>query len=171
MQRIHTTDRKSIRIPFYTSYKQEVDMKPKGIWYGLDWSWHEWCEMEGFSQGKGKNNFEIDLHLQNILVIDTEEKMKYFAHKFGEVPEWRRKNNLGDVRDYIDWKKVSETYSGIEISPYQHKFRLDRNFFWYYGWDCASGCIWNLNAIKSVTQIKYEKANDKNRSNTRNEER
>jgi len=37
---------------------------------------------------------------------------------------------------------VSKEYDGIEIAPYQWDARL--SLIWYYGWDVASGCIWNL---------------------------
>jgi hypothetical protein len=28
--------------------------------------------------------------------------------------------------------------------------RLDPAAAWYYGWDCASGCVWNLEVIADV---------------------
>ena len=46
----------------------------------------------------------------------------------------------------IDWKKVASKYDGIEINPYQFEARYQ--YLWYYGWDVASGCIWNLKSVK-----------------------
>ena len=43
---------------------------------------------------------------------------------------------------YPDWKLIAQEFDGIEIAPYQWEIRMDYNFFWYYGWDCASGCLW-----------------------------
>ena len=62
----------------------------------------------------------------------------------------------------IDWKKVASKYDGIEIVPYQPKARM--NLLWYYGWDIASGCIWNLgntslNLISKLFLIKSDKVN------------
>jgi len=51
--------------------------------------------------------------------------------------------------DYVDWEKISRQYSGIEINPYLWRRRLQGGM-WYYGWDCASGCVWNESAIKEV---------------------
>lgn len=48
----------------------------------------------------------------------------------------------------FDWIDVASRYSGIEIAPYQWKRRIHPSTFWYYTWDCASGCIWDLSAIK-----------------------
>lgn len=42
----------------------------------------------------------------------------------------------------IDWKAVAKEYDGIEIDPYQYERRFSEGFLWYYGWDCASGCVW-----------------------------
>lgn len=42
----------------------------------------------------------------------------------------------------IDWTVIAEEYDGIEIAPYQWSRRSDTHTSWYYGWDCASGCLW-----------------------------
>ncbi|QBI98814.1 hypothetical protein SEA_BOBBY_184 [Mycobacterium phage Bobby] len=52
------------------------------------------------------------------------------------------------IPDWIDWGKVAADYGGIIIAPYQWSRRMDPH--WYYTWDCASGCIWNLEAIESL---------------------
>lgn len=157
MQRIHTTNKKAIRIPYSVPYIQELSWKPIGMWYGIDWSWHEWCKSESFG-GRGKNDFELELDMKNILVLNSVDKIRQFAETFGEYPEWMKNRPYFDGKPkdkYIDWKKVSQMYSGIEISPYQWKCRHE--FMFYYGWDVASGCVWNLNAVKSVTQIEKSK--------------
>ena len=48
----------------------------------------------------------------------------------------------------LDFLKVMDEYDGIIIAPYQYSCRLmNSSTAWYYGWDCASGCIWNLGCI------------------------
>jgi hypothetical protein len=151
IHRIHSTDRKAIRIPYSTSYKQGLDYKPKGLWYGIDWEWHKWCNSEGFD-GVGKNNFSLELDMEKILVIDSPDSLRNFTVRFGAFPQWMMQNGSfrGSKDKFIDWEKVAKRYSGIEITPYLYKCRFE--FMFYYGWDVASGCVWNLNAIKSVTQ-------------------
>ena len=53
---------------------------------------------------------------------------------------------------YVDWREVAARWDGISITPYQWSCRheLDRAM-WYNGWDCASACVWNLNAIEEAT--------------------
>ena len=49
----------------------------------------------------------------------------------------------------IDWDRVLSEYDGIEIAPHQEDLRVDPKFRWYWAWDSAGGCIWNLGAIAS----------------------
>ena len=55
---------------------------------------------------------------------------------------------------YINWRKVAKAFDGIIIPEYIYSRRLDGNASdWYYGWDCASGCIWDARAIKTTKKI------------------
>jgi len=56
----------------------------------------------------------------------------------------------------IDWEAVAKRYTGIEIEPYNWERRnsgpnnnYSMSMLWYYGWDCASGCVWELDALVS----------------------
>lgn len=48
---------------------------------------------------------------------------------------------------------IGARYDGIVITPYVWSMRLDRSAFWYYGWDCASGCIWNASAVAELVPL------------------
>lgn len=166
MQRIHHTNNSEIKIPSPIRYREmEVTMKPNGLWYSIDWSWVDWCkDNTGWTH---RNHFELEIDLTKVLLIDTGNKLKEFAKNFGEIPEWQKELANSDAmkklwdnpkRDYINWKQVAEKYSGIEINPYHRMQR--RDYLWVSGWDVSSGCIWNLELIKSVKQIEknnYEK--------------
>lgn len=41
-------------------------------------------------------------------------------------------------------------------APYQWRRRNERGFSWYYGWDCASGCIWRASAIREIRLIEID---------------
>ena len=57
----------------------------------------------------------------------------------------------------VSWAGVeADGYHGIVISPYCWERRLARHARWYYPWDCASGCIWNADAIASVALMENE---------------
>ena len=62
----------------------------------------------------------------------------------------------GDNERYcrmIQWDRVAERYQGIVITPYIWSRRLEPETHWYYPWDCASGCIWDGEAVESITVL------------------
>ena len=123
--------------------------KPRGLWLSdeaTDWGWRAWCEAESFRPDALDYETEFTLTPEaNVLIITTEDEFKAFG------AEWRREPDPDKPwHDYltgIDWPKVAERYDGIIITPYRSESRFDFENFWYAGWDCASGCIWNLRAI------------------------
>jgi hypothetical protein len=140
-QRVHTTKQPNIIIK--DSPNQTVDLKPKGFWYACGDEWIKWCKGENFRIGDLENKFILDIDFNKILVLDTIKKMVSFNKEYG-IDKYVKNGS-------IDWQKVSERYQGIEICPYQWDLRHD--FLWYYGWDIASGCIWNKQAIKNIIKL------------------
>ena len=55
----------------------------------------------------------------------------------------------------INWRAVAGDYAGLIITPYQWSRRLEP-YSWYYGWDCASGCIWDPSAITDIKLIEID---------------
>ncbi len=54
---------------------------------------------------------------------------------------------------HIEWGRVKAAYKGILITPFHQNLpRTAPDFHWYKGWDCASGCFWNLTCLRQVTQ-------------------
>jgi hypothetical protein len=124
--------------------------KPKGLWYEVDGDWECWCTSEEFRIDEFKFVHRVDLGVAKILRLTTPEMIDEFTFEFGIHPDWS-----GDARFFyeIDWPNVAEDFDGIEIAPYQWERRLELSTSWYYGWDCASGCIWSPAPDTSVTLI------------------
>jgi hypothetical protein len=134
--------------------------KPRGLWYGINQSWVEWCSSE--EPGWVHDHFhEVVLDHTKILRISNIKQFNAFEKEFGMIDPMLkmfedRMPSLGGFsleashigRESIDWHKVAKQYSGLEITPYLWEKRLTS--MWYYGWDCASGCVWNANAIVSI---------------------
>ena len=121
----------------------EDHWKPRGLWLSVqgDDDWRAWCEGENWGLERMKHAVEVTLKPDaNILVIDTLKKLDAFNTLYG-----------GDDLSCrsIAWHKVKALHDGVIIAPYQWERRHD--FMWYYGWDCASGVIWNLRAIAGVS--------------------
>ena len=129
-----------------SSYK-----KPSGFWITDDSEncWRSWCMSERFSLESLTHKHEIVLDESNILILRCPYDLDDFSRDFG-TSHW-----------CIDWPKVAARYDGLIITPYQWERRMDHD--WYYGWDCASGCIWKANAIKDIrlVAVDYEVAKPK----------
>lgn len=118
--------------------------KPAGFWLSVDGGddcWRSWCEGEAWGLERLAHASEVTLKPSaNVLVIDTPEKLDAFDMLYGD-------GDRHSLRS-IDWPRVKRVHDGVIIAPYHWSRRLD--LMWYYGWDCASGVIWNLPAIAEV---------------------
>lgn len=131
--------------------------KPKGLWVSVDGEddWPSWCESESFGLGQIRHRVILQED-HNVLLITSEEALRAFSK------EWQRFDNEAMNRvyrlkhGYIDWPGLAAAYDGLIIAPYIWQCRFDLN--WYYGWDCASGCIWHAGAIASVAVMTEAKA-------------
>ena len=127
-----------------TTHRLTVDHKPHGLWYGVDLDWLRWCHSEMPEWISVDHAFEVEVDLDKILVISTENELQLFNQEYS--------SKLYKVLHVIDWNKVAaKGYMGIEIAPYQWNYRYDMS--WYYSWDCASGCIWNPKAVLGLREV------------------
>lgn len=143
---IHFSKEKFIFDPKF-KYAERCDgLKPDGLWISdeSDFGWKQWCEEEGFNLKNLKQRTEITIDCEDVLWAKTIGELYRFVDEFGADSRF--------VSYSIRWDKVKEKYKGIIISPYQESLRLGNYFFWYYGWDCASGCVWDLSCIKDVRE-------------------
>lgn len=148
----HFSATKIAKLHEYASLEQEVTYKPKGFWVSdeSDHGWKAWCKGERWNLGGLQHEYEVVLaDNANVLHINTLRQLDefhetYSVSKYPEMPQYV---------DNIDWRAVASKYDGIIITPYFWQRRLAPNFMWYYGWDCASGCFWNINVIKELREV------------------
>jgi len=119
--------------------------KPRGFWLSVDGpsDWKEWCESnEWRTEALAFRMPFVVSPDANVLMITNSDELVAFDAEYGTVDH-------GFIHN-IDWPKVAERYDGIVIAPYIWPYRLAPDFLWYYSWDCASGCFWNLQMIGPV---------------------
>lgn len=126
--------------------------KPTGLWVSVkgDQDWREWNEAESFRDLSKQRCYHVRLASDaNVLFIANGWELDAF-HK-----GYARPLELGSYRqEKIDWRDVARDYDGIIIAPYQWTHRLEGPISaWYYGWDCASGCIWNPRAVSTFESV------------------
>ena len=143
-KRIHNC-REPLQIDKSRQYEQTDYFKPKGLWYGFGDSWQKWCENEQ-PDWIHQHFYELKPNGSNLLILKTERDMLRFNDEYGGKPV------LPGMRIFkqIEWSRVTQNYNGIEIPIYFWQFRLHPDFLWFYGWDCASGAIWNLEKVDAV---------------------
>jgi hypothetical protein len=133
-------------------------IKPTGLWLSCDGpqDWASWCAAEQFNLGSYlikqrvelRPDVTVDAHDKarihgSILLLSAPRDLDVFMARFGKAMY------EGGRREWIDWPEVALHYDGLIINPYIYARRMQ--MIWYYGWDCASGCIWRPNrTIKSI---------------------
>ena len=134
--------------------ENKYNIKPNGLWLSdenTDWGWKAWCESEEFNLDGliGITNFECDT--SNWCVLSNVQKILKFTK------EYECQLYPGAIyHNSIDWNRIKKKYKGIVITPYQWKARLEPRTFWYYGWDCASACVWDLSTIMEINHGQYQ---------------
>lgn len=123
------------------TYMQVSRDKPNGLWVSADNSWEKWC-LSNCPEWMGKR-YRVKLPVgMRILRIRNHAQLLNFSARYRVEKEIARELSIMNSF-YIDWATVAKQYDGIVIRPYVWAARLDSATRWYYGWDCASGCIWN----------------------------
>lgn len=121
--------------------------KPSGLWVSDEddnSSWSSWCAGEGFGLDRLTVATEVSLaERAQIMWIRIADEIDDFTARWSRGAEYAG-------RRAIDWCALAELYQGVVITPYIWSRRLTHHTFWYYGWDCASGCIWDAAAIERV---------------------
>lgn len=140
-------DKKEITSPKFPVEQKESSYKPSGLWYALGEEWINWCKSE-MPEWMGEYIYKLDIDMSKVLHIKNSSQLKIFTNEYKNEKSYHEYGS--DCK--INWKKVSENYNGIEISPYLYDMRM--KYMWYYGWDVASGCIWNENVIKTIKRVK-----------------
>jgi hypothetical protein len=123
--------------------------KPGGLWLSCDEEWMAWSTDADFNlEGLAYSHPIILLPFAKILRLASVEAILAFTKKY-LAPYQSPLPSLYTSTYKIDWAPVKVLYQGIIIAPYQWGCRLNMETSWYYGWDCASGCIWDLAAVES----------------------
>ena len=117
--------------------------KPWGLWYACGDAWFQWTtsEMPEWVEG-WQYLYELNI-TEAVLQLPTPEEILAFdeRYRFRDAP----------YESYINWAAVANDFPGLEICPYQ--FSLRYSLRWYYGWDVASGCIWDARGVEEMHPI------------------
>lgn len=141
-----------------TAQLVEPTFKPRGLWVSdesTDDGWQAWCQSQAFALDRLAVRTRIHLASHHrLLRLTTAAEVVRFTDDYGAWPAgldafpWRFRQGYA-----IDWACVAKDYDGILMTPYQWSLRLNDQCFWYYGVDCASGCIWHPAAVEAFEPL------------------
>lgn len=158
MRFIHYSSKKITELESREYYQDKMDWqtKPHGLWISVegipgDYNWKKWCKDERYRLKHLTYSYEVIFKDDaRILHLKTPEEIFSFTK---EYPNKTRDWDAEWDTYALDWHRVKDKYQGIIIAPYQWGCRLCLKSSWYYGWDCASGCIWDLTCIKEWKKL------------------
>jgi len=121
--------------------------KPEGLWVSVDGEddWPSFCHKEGLDDwGTATVRHRIELTSDSrVLLLSCVDDVLAFSEQWSSATDAFR----------VNWAGVASIYQGVIIAPSQWCLRFSARVRWYYGWDCASGCIWDADAIGRVSPI------------------
>jgi hypothetical protein len=128
------------------STEQKHYTRPKGLWVSFVGD-RDWPSMNP-GDLRSQHQYEITLADEDkIRFIDGRKQLSEFTKKYGLKPS-------GERQIAIDWVKVATEHQGLIIAPYIAEHTRYPTLFWYGAWGCASGCIWNKDAISEIKLIR-----------------
>lgn len=114
--------------------RQPIEFKPVGLWFTpTPNDWKDWCQENEYGDAHLMQTIAFKMNIADVLLISDKEELKDFYESYKDTTRYQC--------EMIDWQRVAQHYSGIEIVPYLWECRYDVGL-WYYAWDVASGCIW-----------------------------
>ena len=163
--------------PFWKPHGLWVSIEDKDADF---YDWYDWSMAEEFRTDhlSHANVLKISDHNDGILQLQTLDDVYEFNQEFAFlsfeltidradrslVSEWLRMEQPGrkepwfydelGPKDSIRWKDVMNKWQGIFIYPYHWQIRHHEHFRWYNTWDCSSGCIWDLDVIEGIEQVR-----------------
>lgn len=159
----HYTDRPLVfdRSRVYDQGRPRGFGKPVGFWVSVagEDDWPSWCRDQEFCLSNLEHCSRVVLAEDaNILLVSTAEALDSFHTIYSteerDLPPLQGLDpftvDFNRRQRPVNWPLVVEQWQGVVFAPYLWSMRFDGPSF-YYGLDCASGCIWDLDAIASVT--------------------
>lgn len=136
-KKLHYTENKIEKIK---SVSQGPSYKPDGFWYSCGREWERWASVNMYPMDSIEYVYSLETS-SRVLLIDNKEKFHNFEQEFLV--------DASDKKSDIDWDRVTEQYSGIEICPHQST----AEYYWYLGWDIASGCVWDSVGVSNIELV------------------
>lgn len=150
MRLIHYSDKPLTKVRSIKHDEQRCGAyKTPGLWVSVegDHDWVAWCKGKQWGLGRLLCATEVvladDANVRHLASADDIDEFSLQFHD-SRRPIYHRG---------LNWAAIRERWRGLIIAPYCWERRMADHTSWYYGWDCASGVIWDAKAVKELRQI------------------
>jgi len=124
----------------------EIDYKPNGtLWVAPKGVWKGFADFRTF-----KYEYEIDIDLSNLIIIDSIEDVKQLNDLYGIDFDSGIKKRPFTLIDWDKLRKETKTY-GIYVK--NAELTLKQRLDWYSTLDIECIAIWDKKCIQSVTLL------------------
>ena len=135
-----------------TTNSLDKNVKPKGLWYGFGDNWINFAKREMGDDyfPKKKHGYKVYINKSKVLSLNNDKELQNFVETY-KTKNWN--STYGYEELGIDWAKVGQKYSGIEMPKFEElNWRLSYERYGNYyrflhAWDISSGCIWKPDGI------------------------
>lgn len=131
--------------------------KPAGIWFSVG---EAWLDFGGESRMFAKVGYDRAYRLTladdaDLVHLSSKGDIFRFTDDFrlDLLEEYERLPGGANITYDLDWHAVADLWSGIVVVPYISTARLDPSVNWYYSWDIASACIWDVSVIGALEPV------------------
>lgn len=142
----------------YRPCGSEPNFKPVGLWLS-DCSngdgWKDWCESSQWNLQGVLYKTEFICDIKDWFFLGTTKDILDFTDEYYVRNPGDNKLISTIKRECIDWPRVMREAKGIIITPYNWECR--HRLMWYYGWDCASACVWDLSTVEPVDEVMVQR--------------
>lgn len=141
---------------------------PAGIgcmWYQVGSGWEDWAKGNDFySDLPGMRRTVMAVDPTRLLQIHTKDECADLQRRYrvDYLPCMEPlRTNLAALGYGLNWPALMDEYDGLELTGFEYEWGLDFAGYgktpssrWCYGWDCASGVLWNAHTAARI--LRYE---------------
>jgi hypothetical protein len=135
----------------FSNFRSLISAKPTGLWItdmDCEDNWKNWCEAEKYNLHELRYRYNLSVD-DSLLLLNSMSDLDNLLSTYGDMPF-----GLNMETCYINWEPIFKKYKGILITPYIWQRHSTLEHAWYWGWDCASGCIWDISAITFFQRVR-----------------
>lgn len=137
-------------------------VKPVGLWYGFGTNWIDFVrnpDNKGLVDKYTTPEYFYNIDVKTVSISDSLTIGKTFPDAVLVLNDYDDLNVFQESFEVVraggmflaEWLIISRKFGGLEVSD---------ELAVYFGWDVASGCVWNKNAITKIQTLQTQETTE-----------